>query len=91
MCAKTTKQFSREERRVAIELWRAKMPLKTIRDKVKLSESTLRRIWPLPKKSTLVAGRKVGSGRPLPHKQDHPEGHEEEAAQFPHHYCQAAE
>jgi hypothetical protein len=51
MCAKMSKHFSREEKRVAIELWRAKMPLKAIMDKVKMSESTLRRIWPLQKKS----------------------------------------
>ncbi len=39
----------------------------------------------------LVAGRKVGSGRPCLIKKDHPEGKEEEAAQFPRHNCQAAE
>ncbi len=68
------------------------MPLKAIRDKVKLSESTLRRIWPLPKKIQtlcLLAARLAVED--LPQKQDHPEGHEEEAAHFPHHYCQAAE
>jgi hypothetical protein len=27
MCGKTSKSFSREEKRVAIELWRAKVPL----------------------------------------------------------------
>jgi hypothetical protein len=58
MCAKTSKSFSREEKRVAIELWRAKVPLKAIRDQVKMSESTLREFWPLPRKNpdTLVAG-----------------------------------
>jgi hypothetical protein len=44
MCAKTSKPFSREEKRVAIELWRAKVPLKAIRDQVQMSESTLRRV-----------------------------------------------
>jgi hypothetical protein len=53
MCAKRSKHFSREEKKMAIELWRAKMSLKAIRDKVKMSESTLRRIWPLNKIQTL--------------------------------------
>jgi hypothetical protein len=66
MCAKTSKPFSREEKRVAIELWRAKVPLKAIRDQVQMSESTLRRVLAFAKKNpdTLIAGRKVGSGRP---------------------------
>jgi hypothetical protein len=66
MCAKTSKPFSREEKRVAIELWRAKVPLKAIRDQVKMSESTLRRVLAFVKKNpdTLVAGHKVGSGWP---------------------------
>jgi hypothetical protein len=32
--------FSREEKRVDIEPWRAKMSLKAIRDNAKMSEST---------------------------------------------------
>jgi ABC-type uncharacterized transport system YnjBCD substrate-binding protein len=58
MCGKTSKPFSREEKRVAIELWRAKVPLKAIRDQVKMSESTLRRVLAFAKKNpgTLVAG-----------------------------------
>jgi hypothetical protein len=48
MCGKTSKPFSREEKRVAIELWRAKVPLK----------ATLRRVLAFAKKNpdTLVAG-----------------------------------
>jgi hypothetical protein len=40
--------------------------LKAIRDQVKMSESTLRRVLAFAKKNsdTLVAGRKVGSGQP---------------------------
>jgi hypothetical protein len=56
MCGKTSKPFSREEKRVAIELWRAKVPLKAIRDQVKMLESTLRRVLAFAKKNTLVAG-----------------------------------
>jgi hypothetical protein len=37
VCAKTTKPFSREEKRVAIKLWRPRMLLKAIRDKVNMS------------------------------------------------------
>ncbi len=44
MYAKTTKPFSREEKRVAIELWKAKVPLKAIRKQLNISESTLRRV-----------------------------------------------
>jgi hypothetical protein len=48
MCGKTSKPFSREEKRVAIELWRAKVPLK----------ATLRRVLAFAMKNpdTLVAG-----------------------------------
>jgi hypothetical protein len=37
MCAKITKPFSREEKRAAIKLWRPKMLLKAIRNKVNMS------------------------------------------------------
>jgi hypothetical protein len=48
MCGKTSKLFSREEKRVAIELWRANVPLK----------ATLRRVLAFAKEisDTLVAG-----------------------------------
>jgi len=36
--------FSLETKRVAIELWKAKVPLKSIRAQLSMSESTLRRI-----------------------------------------------
>jgi hypothetical protein len=53
-------------KKVAIELWRAKIPLKAIRDQVKMSELTLRRVLAFAKKNpdTLVSGCKVGIGRP---------------------------
>jgi hypothetical protein len=59
--------LSREEKRVVIELWRAKVPLKAIRDQVNMSESTLRRVLAFAKKNqgTLIAGHKPGSGRPF--------------------------
>jgi isocitrate dehydrogenase len=40
----STKPFSREDKRLAIELWRAKVPLSTIRKQLKMSERSLRRI-----------------------------------------------
>jgi hypothetical protein len=39
-----SKHFSLEDKRVAIELWKAKVPLKSIRDQLSMSESTLRQI-----------------------------------------------
>jgi hypothetical protein len=67
MCAKTSKPFSREEKRVAIELWRAQVPLKAIRDQVKMSDSTFRRVFVIANKNPniLVAGHKVCSGSPV--------------------------
>lgn len=69
MCAITAKPFSREEKRVAMELWEANVPLKGIRKKqLNMSESTLRRafVFAFAKKNPdiLVAGCKPGSGRP---------------------------
>ena len=57
--------FSLETKRVAIELWKAKVPLKSIRAQLSMSESTLRRILAFAKKNpTLpVKKRKTGTGR----------------------------
>ena len=43
--------FSLETKRVAIELWKAKVPLKSIRAQLSMSESTLRRILASRKRS----------------------------------------
>ncbi len=40
----TTKPFTKEEKRVAIKLWKAKVSLATIRAQMKMSERSLRRI-----------------------------------------------
>ncbi len=63
----TTKPFSREAKRATIELWKAKVPLKDIRNQLKISESTLRRILAFAKKTpdNPISDRKPGSGRPL--------------------------
>ena len=46
-----SKHFSLEDKRVAIELWKPKVPLKSIRDQLSMSESTLRRILSFAKKN----------------------------------------
>ncbi len=43
--------FSLETKRVAIELWKAKVPLKSIRAQLSMSESTLRQILASRKRS----------------------------------------
>ena len=43
--------FSIETKRVAIELWKAKVPLKSIRAQLSMSESTLRQILASRKRS----------------------------------------
>ena len=50
----------------AVELWRAKVLLSTIRSQLKLSESTLRRILVFAKKNPInpIIPRKPGPGRP---------------------------
>jgi hypothetical protein len=60
----STKPFSREDKRVAIELWRAKVPLATIRKQLKMSERSLRRILSFAKSNpdAPVAGRKRDPG-----------------------------
>ena len=40
----STTPFSKADKRAAIELWRAKVPLKNIRSQLKMSERTLRRV-----------------------------------------------
>jgi hypothetical protein len=42
-----SKHFSLEDKRIAIELWKAKVPLKSIRDQLSMSESTQGEFGPL--------------------------------------------
>ena len=56
MRAVRKKHFSNDEKRAAIELWRAKIPLKDIRKQLEMSESTLRRILAFAKASPLPQG-----------------------------------
>ena len=53
-------------KRAAVELWRARVLLSTIRSQLKLSESTLRRILVFAKKNPInpIIPRKPGPGRP---------------------------
>ena len=62
----STKPFTKADKRAAIELWRAKVPLKAIRSQLKMSESTLRRVLAFAKKQpeNPIADRKPESGRP---------------------------
>jgi transposase len=54
-----------EDKRVAVELWKAKVPLKRIREQLGMSEATLRRVLGHAKKhpSCPVKKRKPGSGK----------------------------
>jgi hypothetical protein len=60
----STKPFSREDKRVAIELWRVKVPLATIKKQVKMLERSLRRILSFAKSNPDApdAGRKTDPG-----------------------------
>ncbi len=60
-----TPHFSQEDKRVAVELWKANVPLKSIRDQLNMSESTLRRVLSFARKnpSFPVKKRKIGTGR----------------------------
>ena len=60
-----SKHFSIEEKKVAIALWKANVPLKTIRVQCNMSERTLRRILGHAKKNPRapVLTRKKGTGR----------------------------
>jgi hypothetical protein len=46
---KFSKHFSSEEKKVAIALWKAKVPLKTVREQFKISEDQrikeIKRLW----------------------------------------------
>jgi hypothetical protein len=66
MYEKTTKPFSRKEKRVAIKLCEAKILFRGTRKQNKMFKSTLRRVIAFSKKNlkTLAAGCKPGSGRP---------------------------
>ena len=61
-----SKQFSREEKRAAIELWKVKVPLTKIRQQLDMNERTLRRILRFAEANpdAPVGERKEGSGRP---------------------------
>jgi predicted DNA-binding protein (UPF0251 family) len=54
-----------EEKKVAIALWKAKVPLKTIREQCQMSESTLWKILSHAKENphTPVLARKKGNGQ----------------------------
>jgi hypothetical protein len=56
--------FSMEDKRVAVELWKAKVPLKRIREQLKMSKATLKRVLAHAKANPLdpVKKRKIGSG-----------------------------
>jgi transposase len=60
-----SKHFSSDEKKVAITLWKAKVPLKAIREQCNMSERTLRRILTHAKENpiTPVLARKKGTGR----------------------------
>ncbi len=64
----TTKPFSKEEKRAAIELRKANVPLKTIRQQLNISERSIHCILSFAKENPHkpIAGRKPGSGRPSP-------------------------
>ncbi len=47
------KSLKNEDKRAAIELWRAKVPLSNIRKQLKMSERTLRRILSFAKTNPL--------------------------------------
>ena len=58
--------FSQDAKRAAVELWKAKVPLKNIREQLQMSERTLRRVLAAAKASPEdpVPKRKKTSGRP---------------------------
>jgi hypothetical protein len=62
----TGKNFKTDSKRAAMELWRAEVPLATIRKQLKMLESTLRRILAVARNNpTLpIPHRKPVSGRP---------------------------
>ena len=59
------KNFSQEDKRVAIELYRAKVPLNQIRAQTQMSEATLRHVLAYSRKnpSLPIKKRRTGSGR----------------------------
>jgi hypothetical protein len=60
----TCKTFSREEKRAAFELWKAKVPPEEIRSQLQMSEATLRRILTVAKNNPddPCPDRKAGCG-----------------------------
>ncbi len=67
MCAKNIQTLFKRGKYITIELWNAKVLLKTIKSQLNVSESTLSRVLAFDKNTTetLVAGDKLGSGRPV--------------------------
>ena len=57
--------FSMEDKRVAVELWKAEVPFKKIREQLRMSEATLRQVLGHAKKNPTcpVKKRKPGSGK----------------------------
>ncbi len=56
--------FSMEDKRMGVELWKAGVPLQKIREQLAMSEATLRRVLAHAKKNPLepVRKRKIGTG-----------------------------
>ena len=53
------KNFKTDSKRAAVELWRAGVPLDTIRKQLKMSESTLRRILAVVRKNPTLPAEEV--------------------------------
>jgi hypothetical protein len=53
------KNFKTDSKRAAVELWRAGVPLDTIRKQLKMSESTLRRILAVVRKNHTLPAEEV--------------------------------
>jgi hypothetical protein len=53
------KNFKTDSKRAAVELWRAGVPLATIRKQLKISESTLRRILAFTRKNPILLAEEV--------------------------------
>ncbi len=60
--SQAVKNFKTDSKRAAVELWRAAVPLTTIRKQLKMSEPTLRRILAVARTNPTLAGG--GGGLP---------------------------
>jgi hypothetical protein len=66
MAGSANTHFSLADKRVAVKLWKANVPLKSIRKQLNMSERSLRQILAFAKKNpdAPVQERMQGSGRP---------------------------